>query len=134
MGVEKLIVTHHASDHIIPAELLRNGSRPEPVFPRLWELFPYVLTRRVRGEVYEPYHQEMLEDYLLARKSYRTKPARRWLTFAFTVRTAYVVAQCLYVMLGETGRKALRWVVIALLGKEAIQAFREVMFGLIRRF
>jgi hypothetical protein len=89
---------------------------------------PATLPRKVRDEVYEPYHQELLEDYLLTRKKYRTRLARRWLTFAFTVRTALVVIQCLYVMLGEKGRKVLRWVVLTLLGEEAVRAFREVFF------
>jgi hypothetical protein len=49
----------------------------------------------------------MLEDYVISRRSYRTKIARRWLTFAFGFRTALAVGECLCVMGAD---KLFRWV------------------------
>src|SRR5207249_523886 len=34
--------------------------------PRLWQLFPYLLSKKTREQVYEPHYNEVLEDYTLA--------------------------------------------------------------------
>ena len=67
-------------------------------WPRFWELFGFCLPRKICEEVDEPGRNELLEDYFLARK-YRTKWARRWLTFCFTFRTVLLVADCWRVLL-----------------------------------
>jgi hypothetical protein len=110
-----------------------SGSPTAGRFPRVWSLFAYLLPRAVRERVYEPAHQELLEDYLTARRSYRTKRARRWLTLCFTVRTAVMWGQSLGAWMGERGLKALRWLVIALAGERAIRAVRWLFFDLFRR-
>jgi hypothetical protein len=86
----------------------KKGKKPQPTptqsgrgFPRFWNLFAYLLPRKVRERVYEPAHQELLEDYLTARKKYRTKWSRRWLTFCFTFRTVLMVLDSFRAMLGD---------------------------------
>jgi len=84
-----------------------NKPRRDLDFPRMWSLFAYILPRETRNRVFEPYHQEMLEDYVISRRSYRTKFARRWLKFAFAFRTALMVGECLWVMGAD---RLFRWV------------------------
>ncbi len=61
---------------------------------RLWKLFSFILSRRTRERVFEPAYQDMLADHLESKK-YRTKWARRWLTFCFALRTVLMVGDCL---------------------------------------
>ena len=63
-------------------------------FPRMWKLFSFILGERTRARVFEPAHEDMLEQYYLAKRSYRTKFARFWLAIAFTVRTLVMVVEC----------------------------------------
>ena len=76
---------------------------PKAVFPRLWVLMAYFLPKRIREQAYEPARHELLEDYLLARRSYRTKWAKRLLWCAFTFRTALMVADSIRVLISDTG-------------------------------
>src|SRR6266545_2161218 len=66
-----------------------NVSEVEPAgkLPRFWRLFSYLLPRKTRERVFEPAYQELLEDYLTTHGKYRTKWAKRWLTFCYTFRT-----------------------------------------------
>jgi hypothetical protein len=107
-------------------------SRPCVVLPRLWALFPFILPRNVRERVYEPAHQEVLEEYIKARK-YRTKWAGRWITFAFTIKTIRMVCQSLNACIGDQGRKIVKWIALALLGGAGLQNLRAVFFELVRR-
>src|SRR5206468_1201 len=93
-------------------------------FPRFWSLFAFLLPREVRERVYEPAHQELLEEYTLSRRLYRTKWARRWLTFCFTVRTAMLWTESLRVMACSKGAKAIRWLAYTIFGEQAIKAVR----------
>jgi hypothetical protein len=79
-------------------------------FPRMWDLFSYLLPRQTRERVFEPARQELLEDYLTS-SSYRTPWARRWLTLCFTFRTALMVADCIRVMLISPVGLFLLWLV-----------------------
>jgi hypothetical protein len=63
-------------------------------FPRFWELFGYLLPRKTRERVYEPVHQELLEDYFTACPKYPVGLPRSWLSFCFTFRTMLLVADC----------------------------------------
>ncbi len=78
------------SAHLVPIA--------SPGFPRFWSLFGYLLPRETRVRVFDPRQQELLEDYTLARRSYRTIWARRWLVFCFTFRTALMVLECFRAM------------------------------------
>lgn len=73
---------------------------PQPVkpmarFPATWELFPFLLSRRIQRDVYEPVQEELLADWLKTRR-YKGKLARRWITFCFFVRTAHAFILCLF--------------------------------------
>ena len=87
-----------------------DGGRRYPsarsLFPRVWELFPFILGRKLRTEIYEPAHEELREDFVRA-QLYTGAWAKRWLVFAFTVRTALLVLECLRVAAGERVMRAL---------------------------
>lgn len=74
-----------------------------PGWPRFWRLFSFILGHKTRDRVFEPAHQELLEDYYTARREFRTRPARAWLHVCFTVRTAMLVIGCLRGMIVEAG-------------------------------
>ena len=78
---------------------------PRVDFPRIWLLFSFALTKQARERVFEPACNDMLEQYMLSRR-YRTRLARAWLTFAFTVRTMLMVLDCLRAMAGD---RAVHW-------------------------
>jgi len=64
-------------------------------FPRFWELFGFLLSRRTRERIFEPAYHDLLSRYMLSRqKRFRTPWARRWLNFCFTFRTLLLVLQC----------------------------------------
>jgi hypothetical protein len=75
----------------------RLGSR----LPRFWQLFPLILPRKVRREVYEPACEELKQDHIEAQRLATTPWARRWLTFAFTVRTIGLVLGSLHAAVGD---------------------------------
>lgn len=80
---------------------------PRPGWPRFWQLFGFCLPKKTREIVYEPGRNELLEDYQLTRRQYRTKWARRWLAFCFTFRTVLLIADCWRVLLGQGAMKVL---------------------------
>jgi hypothetical protein len=89
-----------------PADRERQDASPRFHFPKVWELFPFILGRSLRTEVYEPAHEELKEDYVLALR-HTGRRERRWLTFAFTCRTAHLVLLCIWVGLGGRVTRAL---------------------------
>jgi hypothetical protein len=99
-------------------------------FPRIWELFPIILPKAVRERIYEPYHEELKEDYLEARKRFRTPWAKQWIWFAFTWRTAWAVAHCLWVAFGETLWKIAVRLFGFLAGARAVEWVREVFVAI----
>lgn len=74
-----------------PKEVSSAGLECSATFPRLWELLGWVLPSKLRRTVYEPYRQELLEDYLVSRKQSRTSAARWWLFICYTLWTVYAV-------------------------------------------
>lgn len=63
-------------------------------FPRMWKLLSYLFGHSIRNRVYGPAVEEMREDLLIARRSFRTPKARFWLSLCFTIRTILVVLDC----------------------------------------
>jgi len=80
---------------------LAEADAVEPRLPRVWHLFPFILPRKVRREVYEPACEELKQDYIEAQSLATTPWARRWLTFAFTVRTVGLVLGSLHAAVGD---------------------------------
>lgn len=119
----------------LPRDIAPSNQKPLSLcaFPRFWSLFPIILPRSVRIRVYDPAHQELLEDYLLDRKRFRTKRAKRWVTFSYTLKTAVMVGQSLNAWLGDGARKALKWIGIAFLGNEGLKGLRGLLYELMRR-
>ncbi len=66
-----------------------------PSFPRFIELLRFALPRKIQKSLYEPYREELLEDYIIAKRRIRTKWARRWLALFFAIRTSMAVVNCL---------------------------------------
>jgi hypothetical protein len=65
-------------------------------FPRFWRLFSYCLPRPVRDRYFEPAYNDLLQDYLETRGTYRTIWAKRWLKFYYTLHTVRLVGGCLW--------------------------------------
>jgi hypothetical protein len=78
----------HDIGHVPPAHDLYD-------FPRLWAMFAFVLGEQERVRVFEPAYWDMIANYRVACKKCRDATARRWLNFAFTVRTAVLVLDCI---------------------------------------
>jgi len=62
---------------------------------RFWRLFFYILPRTTRERVFEPAFNDLQVDYLETKGKYRTRWAKRWLVFCFTLRTVLMVDGCL---------------------------------------
>ncbi len=103
---------------------------PQAGFPRFWEVFPVILPRAVRERVYEPYHEELKEDYLRHRARWRTKWAKRYVTFAFTMRTAGAVGVSLWAAVGGAVRKAILAALTIVAGAGAVEWARGWLAGL----
>ena len=63
--------------------------------PRLWLLLGYLLSHRVRNQLFLPMFNEFLEDYLFTRKKIRRLRDRQILAVVFTFRTFVMLWQCL---------------------------------------
>jgi len=64
-------------------------------FPRLWELFGYLLRRKTRVRIFQPAFHDLLADYFETRaKRFQTPVAKWWLNFCFTFRTIGLVIEC----------------------------------------
>jgi hypothetical protein len=97
-------------------------------FPKIWELFPILLSRSVRTRVYEPAHEELKEDYIRERARWTGPIARRWVTFCFTARTACMVGQSLWACLGGKAKTAIVTGLGAIGLGRLIPALREKVF------
>jgi len=104
-------------------------STPAPGFPRLWELFPIILPRSVRERIYEPYLEELKEDYLRERARWTGWYSRKWVTFAFTARTAGAFTNSAWAAIGGIGRRIAVGLVALLLGRSAVETIRELWFS-----
>lgn len=83
----------------------RRAARPTAI--QFWLLFRFALPGRVQRECFEPAFNDLLVDYVRARK-FRGTLARRWIAFAFTLRTLFMVADCLRVLVQSgTGKMLL---------------------------
>lgn len=67
-------------------------------WPKLWNLGSFILPGDVQEKVYEPAKVHLLRDYV-RRLEYSGKWARRWIDFAFIVRTLLLVLDCLRAMM-----------------------------------
>jgi hypothetical protein len=74
------------------------GAAPWHCTPHGWTRFGWLLghcvPRGIRQHVYEPSHNEILDDYLSARPRCRSKSARIWLSLCLTVRTVLLLVDC----------------------------------------
>ena len=112
----------HASFHkeMLPEPLPpTKGEQPiasdvekEQGWPKLWDLFSFLLPADVRETAYEPAKVDLLKDYV-RRLNYRGKWATRWIHFAFFVRTMLLVLDC----------------VRCLITHRACTFFKELIFG-----
>ncbi|MBP3957736.1 hypothetical protein J8F10_20995 [Gemmata sp. G18] len=91
---------------------------------RWWNLFPFLLPRSVREKVYEPAHEELKEDYLLAHALREGWFSKRWLSFCFTVRTMILVNQSLWAALGSKFRKTALVLLVGIAGTQSSEAIR----------
>ena len=65
------------------------------------ELFSFLLSRKTRRQCFESEYLDLLKQRKNARK-FRGKWARRGIAFAFTMRTLFMVADCLLGLLPES--------------------------------
>lgn len=92
-----ILTTHHcnskSSSRSVTQLVLKN-------LPNFWQLFPFILPKKIKDTVYEPAYNDLLRDYCLT-KRYKAKSARVWLAFCFVIRTAFMVFDCIRVLLGN---------------------------------
>jgi hypothetical protein len=93
-------------------------------FPRVWQLFLFLLPPSVRERVYEPAHEELKEDYIRARAICAGRCSRAWVAFCFTMRTGGLFAGSLWAVAGGTVRKVAFAAVALLFGEHAVTAVR----------
>jgi len=69
-----------------------------------WKLFSYCLPRSVRETAFDQSFEELKEDYFRVKADYGHN-CKAWFAFAFTLRTIWMVLDCLYVgMTSKAGR------------------------------
>jgi hypothetical protein len=102
-GTYLLTARHHSSGSLKPKRKPQKR-RHQRLF-RFWELFPFLLPLRVRQETYEPAHQDLLAKYLEARR-FRSPLAKRFITLCFILQTAFMVLDCVRVMITS---KVVKW-------------------------
>jgi len=118
------------ADRAIPPTQTGESDVPNPRltsatgFPRVWQLFPFLLPPSVRERIYEPAHEELKEDYLRARAICAGRYSRAWVAFCFTIRTAGLFAGSLWAAVGGTARKVFIAAVALLFGEHAVAAVR----------
>lgn len=67
------------------------------MWPRMWELFEFLFPDDILNQVYRPAVAELLRAYE-RRTKYRTKAAKRWISFCLCLRTILLVFGCLWQM------------------------------------
>jgi hypothetical protein len=80
----------------------RRASRTrQPVFsrylnsmPLCWELLGFLMSGKVRTELFEPSIEELKADWLRAKAKFDAPRFRYWITFCFTFRTLMLVVNC----------------------------------------
>jgi hypothetical protein len=72
--------------------------RRAPHYPRVWGLLQYLLPHKARRDTFQPSYDELLADYYLTMRTYRSKPARGWLRFCFGFRTVLMLVECYRVL------------------------------------
>lgn len=63
-------------------------------WPRIWDLAQYFLPKKIRERVYEPAHQEMLEDYLESQEKCDTRLSKQWINLCFVFRGTILLLDC----------------------------------------
>jgi len=71
------------------------------------KLLSYLLSPRVRRELFEPSFNDVKADFVKARRRYTSNGERRWLAFCFGLHTSIVVGQCFWAMLGDKAKRIL---------------------------
>ena len=66
-----------------------------------WRSFSFALPHKTREQVFEPHFNELFEDFCELRHKRQSRGQQAWLRVAFTVRTAFMVLDCLRVMIGD---------------------------------
>jgi len=88
------LISYRLSAH--PSKWIHTLARP-----RTLELLSYILLPKTRKEVFEPRYNEILEDYICAKKKFDSKWEIRWLTFWFCVHTVLLVFGSIKARLGD---------------------------------
>jgi hypothetical protein len=73
----------------------------------IWKLFSFCLPRPVRKTLFEPAYNDMLKQYVIAKRDYA-----RWrflLAIAFSILTAWTFMQCVREMIGAKTFRFLLW-------------------------
>jgi hypothetical protein len=102
------ILDHWPEDILAFSEVMSHGIIISTVehdtgWPRFWELLRFFLGRRLREQVFEPAFNDLLADHLTTRAVRFQSPwARRWITFCFGARTAWLILECAAVGLRGT--------------------------------
>jgi len=90
---------------------------------RVFELFGLIFSPRIRDQIYEPFTYELREDYLEAKKRFRTPWAKRWILFCISVRFVGLILVCFKEIAGVTILILLKKVI----GFEIMDALRKLL-------
>ena len=71
-----------------------------PNWLRALDLFKLLLDKKTREKVFDPSYNELREDFVGARKKYRTRFARWWVAFCLPCRIAVLFIACVRNMVG----------------------------------
>lgn len=83
------------------------GERVPPLrIANLWIILGFAFPKSIRTRVYDPIHNELLEDYYETRQ-YKSGGARIWLVVCFTFRTILLLLECCRAVLADKAGRML---------------------------
>jgi hypothetical protein len=91
-------------------------------FPHIWELFSFLLSQKVRQEVFEPYHAELKADYVQAKSVCRSPRDAQLINMCFGLRSVAMVAQSLFAAANDRTCHWSKWALRVVLGERAFRA------------
>jgi hypothetical protein len=110
----------------------RSATTGSAILNRTCRLLGYLMTPKHREQVYEPACEELVEDYIIARRQHTSKWSRRWLGLCYTIHAGTIFVQSLWSGLNDKVRRVIFWGGTTLFGIEAAKRLRWFLSELFR--